>query len=70
MTRECILEKINISGYNNMNSHNTNYDNTINDLINCDLLYFILIDKHTLINILYSMKYIFLIFINIYMSIK
>ena len=34
MTREYILEKINISGYNNMNSHNTNYDNTINDLIN------------------------------------
>ena len=65
------LEKIYISIYNNMNnSDNVNYINTnINNLVNNDLFNFI-ISKHTLINILYSMKYIFHIFINIYISIN
>ena len=48
------------------NSDITIYTN-INNLVYSDLFYFILINKHTLINILYGMKYIF---INIYISIK
>ena len=42
------------------NSDNSNYNNSnINNLLNCDLFNFICISKHTLINILYRMKYIF-----------
>ena len=47
------------------NSDNANYNNNnINNLVNCELFNSIRISKHTL-NILYSKKYIFPIFINI-----
>ena len=59
------------SSYNNMsNGEHVKYNTNINNLLNSDLFNFILIRKHTLINILCSMKYIFHIFINIYISIK
>ena len=53
------------------NSDTINYNNSnINNLVNNYLFYLILISKHILINILYSITYIFPIFINIYISIK
>ena len=59
-----ILEKIYISSYKNM-SNSDNYNNyNINNLVNNDLFNLILISKHILINILYSITYIFPIFIN------
>ena len=53
----------------NSDKDNTN-NNNIYNLVNCDLFNFIWINKLTLINILYNMKYIFPMFINIYISIK
>ena len=53
------------------NSDNVNYNNSnINNLVNNDLFNLILISKHILINILYSITYIFPIFINKYIYIK
>ena len=48
------------SSYNKMsNIYNVNYNNTdVNNLVNSDLFNLILISKHTLIDILYSMQYL------------